>query len=32
MMDALLKDMAAVSEALSAAEDHLAAGESTAAR
>ena len=30
-MDALLKDMAAVSEALSAAEDHLASGEATAA-
>lgn len=30
-MDALLKDMAAVSEALSAAEEHLAAGEATAA-
>lgn len=31
MMDALLKDMAAVSEALSAAEEHLVAGETTAA-
>jgi hypothetical protein len=30
-VDALLKDMAAVSEALSAAEEHLAAGEATAA-
>jgi hypothetical protein len=31
-MDADLKALAAVSETLSAAEDHLAAGESTAAR
>lgn len=30
-MDALLKDLAAVSEALSAAEEHLAAGEGVAA-
>ena len=30
-MDALLKDMAAISEALSAAEEHLAAGEATVA-